>query len=219
LSSNKAKRGDGLNKGYFISLEGGEGAGKSTQNKRIVDWLTGQGKTVVETREPGGTEVSEQIRQVLLDTRNAGLNATAELLMLFAARSQLVSEVILPALREGKIIVCDRFADASYAYQGGGRQLGAETVAIVEQLVLGDLQPDLTLLFDIPVELGMTRVAGRGEADRFEVESLRFFKRVRNAYLARARANPQRFRVIDASQDEDNVWQQLETFLRAELDL
>ena len=196
-----------MNKGYFISLEGGEGAGKSTQNKRIVDWLTSQGKNVVETREPGGTVVSEQIRQVLLDTRNAGLSATAELLMMFAARSQLVTEVILPALEEGKVIVCDRFADASYAYQGGGRQLGAETVAIVERLVLKDLRPDLTLLFDIPVELGMTRVAGRGDADRFEVESLRFFERVRNVYLERAKADPQRFRVIDARQDEDSVWQ------------
>lgn len=205
--------------GFFISLEGGEGAGKSTQNRRIVEWLKEQGKTVVETREPGGTLVSEQIRQVLLDTRNAGLNATAELLLLFAARSQLVEEVILPALAEGKVVVCDRFADASYAYQGGGRQLGAETVAMVEQLVLRDLQPDLTLLFDIPVDTGMKRVAGRGEADRFEVESLRFFERVRNAYLERAAANPQRFRVIDASLDERQVWQQVRRILEAGMGL
>jgi dTMP kinase len=203
-----------LKQGFFISLEGGEGAGKSTQNRRIVDWLSRQGKTVVETREPGGTVVSEQIRQVLLDTRNAGLNATAELLMLFAARSQLVQEVILPALADGKVVVCDRFADASYAYQGGGRQLGAETVATVEQLVLGDLQPDLTLLFDIPVDLGMKRVAGRGESDRFEIESIQFFERVRRTYLQRAEAYPQRFRVIDASEDEAQVWQQVETVLK-----
>ena len=202
-----------MNSGFFISLEGGEGAGKSTQHRRIVEWLSGQGKTVVETREPGGTVVSEQIRQVLLDTRNAGLNPTAELLMMFAARSQLAQEVILPALKEGKVIVCDRFADASYAYQGGGRQLGAGTVAQVERIVLKDLQPDLTLLFDIPVELGMTRVADRGEADRFEVESIRFFERVRKAYLDRAEANPQRFRVIDASQDEKQVWQQVKRIL------
>ena len=122
-------------KGYFISLEGGEGAGKSTQNKRIIQWLKDQGKTVVEAREPGGTAVSEQIRQVLLDTRNAGLNATAELLLMFAARSQLVEEVILPALSNGHTVVCDRFADASYAYQGGGRELGTETVARVEPIV------------------------------------------------------------------------------------
>ncbi len=202
-----------MKKGFFISLEGGEGAGKSTQNKRIVEWLSGQGKAIVETREPGGTVVSEQVRQVLLDTRNAGLNPTAELLMMFAARSQLVQEAILPALEEGKVIVCDRFADASYAYQGGGRQLGTEIVAQVERIVLKDLQPDLTLLFDIPVELGMTRVAGRGEADRFEVESIRFFERVRKAYLDRAEANPHRFRVIDASQDEEQVWQQVKRIL------
>ena len=207
------------NKGFFISLEGGEGAGKSTQNKRIIDWLAGQGLEVVETREPGGTIVSEQIRRVLLDTRNAGLGATAELLLMFAARYQLVQEVILPALADGKVIVCDRFADASYAYQGGGRGLGAETVEVVEKLVLKDLQPDLTLLFDIPVEQGMQRVAGRGEADRFEVESIRFFERVRAAYLERARANPQRFRIIDASLDEDRVWLQVKNILQEKLGL
>ena len=207
------------NKGFFISLEGGEGAGKSTQNKRIIDWLAGQGLEVVETREPGGTIVSEQIRQVLLDTRNAGLGATAELLLMFAARYQLVQEVILPALADGKVIVCDRFADASYAYQGGGRRLGAETVEVVEKLVLKDLRPDLTLLFDIPVEQGMKRVAGRGEADRFEVESIRFFERVRAAYLERATANPQRFRIIDASLDEDRVWLQVRSILQEKLGL
>ncbi len=206
-------------KGYFISLEGGEGAGKSTQHGRIVEWLTAHGKTVVEAREPGGTVVSEQVRQVLLDTRNAGLNATAELLLLFAARSQLVQEVILPALTDGKVVVCDRFADASYAYQGGGRQLGAEAVASVEQLVLKGLQPDLTLLFDMSVKQGMTRVAGRGEADRFEVESLMFFERVRRTYLERAAAQPQRFRIIDASQNQEQVWQQVKSVLRAGLDL
>jgi len=207
----------GLDKGYFISLEGGEGAGKSTQQLLLVDWLSRHGKSIVETREPGGTAVSEQIRQVLLDTRNAGLNPTAELLLMFAARSQLVEEVIRPALTAGKVVVSDRFADASYAYQGGGRQLGAETVASVEELVLKDMQPDLTLLFDIPVELGMKRVAGRGAADRIEVESLLFFERVRNAYLERAAANPGRFRVIDASLDEAAVWRQVQTVLEAEL--
>lgn len=206
-----------LKQGYFISLEGGEGAGKSTQNTRIVNWLGEQGCDVVEAREPGGTAVSEQIRRVLLDTRNAGLNATAELLLMFAARSQLVQEVILPALANGKIVVCDRFADASYAYQGGGRQLGAETVAVIEKLVLKGLQPDLTLLFDVPVELGMQRVAGRGAADRFEIESVRFFERVRNAYLQRANADPQRFRVIDASHDEDQVWQKVKSILQERL--
>lgn len=203
--------------GFFISLEGGEGAGKSTQQRRIVEWLSAHGRDVVEAREPGGTVVSEQIRRVLLDTRNAGLNATAELLLMFAARSQLVDEIILPALTEGKTVVCDRFADASYAYQGGGRQLGAKTVNIVEQLVLDRLQPDLTLLFDVPVELGMRRVAGRGAADRFEVESIKFFERVRDTYLERAAASPQRFSVIDASQNEADVWQQVENVLKTRL--
>ena len=201
--------------GYFISLEGGEGAGKSTQHSRIVEWLSDQGKTVVEAREPGGTPVSEQIRQVLLDTRNAGLNPTAELLLMFAARSQLVEEVIRPALADGSVVVCDRFADASYAYQGGGRQLGAATVGSVESLVLNGLQPDLTLLFDVPVEQGMSRVADRGAADRFEVESLLFFERVRNAYLERASADPDRFRIIDASLDIELVWQQVQATLES----
>jgi dTMP kinase len=165
------------------------------------------------SREPGGTAVSEQIRQVLLDTRNAGLNPTAELLLMFASRSQLVEEVIRPALADGSVVVCDRFADASYAYQGGGRQLGAQTVAMVESLVLDGLQPDLTLLFDLPVELGMRRVAGRGAADRFEVESILFFERVRAAYLERAIADPARFRIIDASQDLEQVWQQVQRTL------
>jgi dTMP kinase len=204
-------------KGYFISLEGGEGAGKSTQNKRIVNWLSERGHVVIETREPGGTVISEQIRQLLLDTRNAGLDPVSELLLMFAARSQLVQEVIRPALADGKVVVCDRFTDASYAYQGGGRQLGAETVASLEKLVLGDLRPDLTLLFDLPVQTGMQRVAGRGAADRFEAESVRFFERVRNAYLARAAADPSRFQVIDASGNEDQVWEQVRNILQTRL--
>lgn len=203
-----------MSKGFFISLEGGEGAGKSTQHKHIVEWLSAQGRNVLEAREPGGTNVSEQIRQVLLDTRNTGLDALAELLLMFAARAQLIQEVILPALEEGKVIVCDRFADASYAYQGGGRQLGSANVEIVEKLVLKDLQPDLTLLFDMPVDKGMQRVASRGEADRFEIESIRFFERVRAAYLERAAGDPQRFRVIDASKDEETVWQEVKDVLQ-----
>ena len=203
-----------MQKGLFITLEGGEGAGKSTQHERIVDWLNSHDMDVVETREPGGTVVSEHIRRLLLDTRHAGLDARAELLLLFAARAQLLTDVIKPALAAGRTVVSDRFTDASYAYQGGGRQLGTDTVAVLEQLVHGDLQPDLTLLFDVPVELGMSRVAGRGAADRFEIETHRFFERVRSAYLERAAANPHRFRVIDGSQDEDRVWQQVENILK-----
>lgn len=207
-----------MNKGFFISLEGGEGAGKSTQQRRIVEWLVRHGNNVVEAREPGGTPVSERIRQLLLDTKTAGLCATSELLLLFAARSQLLQQVIRPALANGDVVVCDRFTDASYAYQGGGRQLGSKVVATLAQLVHSDLQPDLTLLFDVPIEQGMTRVAGRGAADRFEVESIEFFQRVRQAYLEQAAKEPQRFRVIDAGLDQDQVWAQVQSILEASLE-
>lgn len=204
-----------MGKGFFITLEGGEGAGKSTQQARIVAWLQAHGKQVVETREPGGTEVSEQIRQVLLDTRNAGLDSRAELLLMFAARTQLLQQVIRPALAAGKVVVSDRFTDASYAYQGGGRQMGADTVKVLESFVHHDLQPDLTLLFDVSIEQGMQRVAGRGASDRFETESVKFFERVRETYLERAAASPQRFRIIDAGQDQEQVWQQVQVILES----
>lgn len=204
-----------MGKGFFLTLEGGEGAGKSTQQTRIVKWLLSRGHEVIETREPGGTAISEQIRQVLLDTRNAGLDCRAELLLMFAARAQLLHEIIRPALAAGKVVVSDRFTDASYAYQGGGRQMGADTVAVLEGFVHQDLQPGLTLLFDIPVEQGMRRVAGRGQADRFEEESVRFFERVRDAYLERADEDPVRFRVIDASLDQEQVWQQVKSQLES----
>jgi len=208
-----------LQTGLFISLEGGEGAGKSTQHARIIEWLNNRGKTVVEAREPGGTPVSEEIRQVLLDTRNAGLTAYSELLLLFAARAQLLQQVIRPALAAGNVVVCDRFTDASYAYQGGGRQLGAAAVATLESLIHADLQPDLTLLFDLSVEQGMSRVTGRGKADRFELESSKFFERVRNAYLERVANAPGRFAVIDAGMDEEAVWEQVRTALETRLKL
>lgn len=206
-----------MGKGFFITLEGGEGAGKSTQQSRIAAWLQAHGKEVVETREPGGTVVSEQIRQVLLDTRNAGLDSRAELLLLFAARTQLLQQVIRPALAAGKVVVSDRFTDASYAYQGGGRQLGAEAVAVLENFVHQDLQPDLTFLFDVTIDEGMQRVAGRGAADRFEIESSKFFERVRNTYLQRAAESPQRFSVIDAGQSQEQVWQQVQGILESTL--
>ena len=196
-----------------MTLEGGEGAGKSTQQTRIVKWLSSRGHEVVETREPGGTAISEQIRQVLLDTRNAGLDCRAELLLIFAARAQLLHEIIRPALAAGKVVVSDRFTDASYAYQGGGRQMGADTVALLEGFVHQDLKPGLTLLFDLPVKQGMRRVAGRGQADRFELESIQFFERVRDAYLERAATDPLRFRVIDASKGQEQVWQQVKSHL------
>ncbi len=198
-----------MNRGLFITLEGGEGAGKSTQHRRIASWLRERGRDVVETREPGGTAIAEQIRRILLDSRNAALDPKAELLLMFAARAQLLAEVIRPALAAGKVVLSDRFTDASFAYQGGGRELGAKSVALLEKLVHADLQPDLTLLFDMPVGHGLTRVAGRGEPDRFERESLDFFKRVREAYLDRARHDPERFVIIHAGGDEGEVWREV----------
>ena len=203
--------------GTFITIEGGEGAGKSTMMERVAGWLEQRDMTVVQTREPGGTELAELIRDILLDRQHDSLSSQAELLLMFAARAQHLHEVIRPALARGDAVLCDRFTDATWAYQGGGRQLAAGDIATLENLVHGDLQPGLTLLLDLPVEQGMRRAARRSESDRFEMESLQFFERVRNAYLDRARQHTGRFAVIDASLDETRVWTQIESALNARL--
>jgi dTMP kinase len=201
----------------FITIEGGEGAGKSTQIQNITGWLETHGHEVICTRQPGGTVISEQIREILLNRDHHQQCPTTELLLAFAARAQLLKEVIRPGLAAEKVIVCDRFTDASYAYQGGGRGLPAGDIATLEQLVHGDLQPNLTLLLDLPVEAGLRRAAGRGAPDRFETESLAFFERVRAVYLSRASADPDRFALIDASLDEDAVWLQIRAVLESRL--
>jgi len=201
-------------KGRFITVEGGEGAGKSTQIQRIGAWLAERGHTIVHTREPGGTQLAEQLRTTLLDTKNTAVSELTELLLMFAARAQHLDELIRPALLRGEWVVCDRFTDATWAYQGGGRGLPGEQIAALEKLVHGDLQPDLTLLLDLPVRVGLERVAMRGEADRFEREPEAFFERVRQAYLERAKAEPDRFEVIDASLTPDAVWSQIAHALR-----
>ena len=203
--------------GTFITIEGGEGAGKSTMMERVAGWLEQRDMTVVQTREPGGTELAELIRDILLDRQHDSLSSQAELLLMFAARAQHLHEVIRPALTRGDAVLCDRFTDATWAYQGGGRQLAASDIATLENLVHGDLQPDLTLLLDLPVEQGMRRAARRSESDRFEMESLQFFGRVRDAYLDRARQHAGRFAVIDAALDETRVWTQIESALNARL--
>ena len=200
--------------GLFITVEGGEGAGKSTQMELIAGWLAAQGRNVVRTREPGGTQLAETLREILLDKRNASLSSLTELLLMFASRAQHLDELIRPALQRGDTVLCDRFTDATWAYQGGGRGLPSSEIAALEQLVHGDLQPDLTLLLDLPVEEGMGRAARRGESDRFERESLPFFERVRTAYLDRASAEPGRFAVIDAAGDVHAVWQQIQKVLQ-----
>lgn len=192
-------------RGVFISLEGGEGAGKSTLLAGLRDHLVGQGIDLVQTREPGGTPLGEALRAILLDPAMRGMSAESELLMMFASRAQLVRECIAPALAAGRWVLCDRFADASYAYQGGGRGQPMERIAALEAWACAGIAPDLTLLLDLPVADGRARAAGRGAADRIESEADAFFERVRKAYRARAMAEPGRFRVLDASGTPEQV--------------
>ncbi len=201
-------------KGCFITFEGGEGAGKSTMIERTHQWLIDHGHVVVKTREPGGTAVAEQIRALVLSPETTTLCAKAELLLVFAARAQHLDELIRPALAQGATVLCDRFTDATWAYQGGGRGLPGDLIAVLERAVHGDLQPDLTVLLDLPVELGLERVSSRGNADRIEHEPVAFFERVRQTYLARAAEAPQRFVVVDAAVNEAAVWRQIERILQ-----
>ena len=194
-------------RGKFISLEGGEGAGKSTLLAGLREYIERRGLVLVQTREPGGTAVGEAVRAIVLDPAQRALAAETELLLMFASRAQLVREVIEPALAAGQWVLCDRFADASYAYQGGGRGQPVERIAELERWACAGLKPDLTLLLDLPVATGRARAAGRGDADRIEIEADAFFERVRASYRAGAAAEPQRFRVIDASQSPAAVLQ------------
>jgi dTMP kinase len=184
-------------RGRFITLEGGEGAGKSTNLEFVRTLLERAGVEVVATREPGGTPLAEQIRQLLLEVREEPVAGLTELLLMFAARAQHLARVIEPALRRGAWVLCDRFTDATYAYQGGGRGLDRDAIAALEALVHAHLQPDLTLYLDLPPDAAQARMAGRA-LDRFEREQAEFFDRVRRAYLDRAADHP-RIRVIDAS--------------------
>jgi dTMP kinase len=200
-------------KGRFITLEGGEGAGKSTHLTYIAERLRARGIALIETREPGGTALGEALRSVLLDPRRTGMDARAELLIMFAARAEHIARVIRPALADGHWVLCDRFTDASHAYQGGGRGIPTADIAWLEHWIQDDLTPDLTLLLDVPVEIGLARIEGRGEADRFEIESRNFMERVRAAYLARAQAEPARIRIVDSVRAPDVVQQELATHL------
>jgi dTMP kinase len=186
-------------RGRFITLEGGEGAGKSTLLAGLRDYVQQQGVELLQVREPGGTALGEAIRAIVLDPAHPHISAESELLLMFAARAQLVRERILPALKAGHWVLCDRYVDASYAYQGAGRGQPQERIAALEAWACAGLKPDLTLLLDLPVATGRARAAGRGAADRIETEADAFFERVRQAYRERAAAEPQRWRVIDAS--------------------
>ena len=208
---------DSNTRGRLIVLEGGEGAGKSTHARRVRDWLEQRGREVVLTREPGGSPLAEAIRGVVLGDWPEGIDATTELLLIFAARAAHLHALIGPALAQGKDVVCDRFVDASYAYQGAGRGLGEDKVAALHQLTLGALQPDLVLLLDLEPEQGLRRAKHRGDENRFEAETLDFMHKVRREYLRRAAAAPERYAVIDADRPVAEVAAELLRTLEARL--
>ena len=199
--------------GRFVTVDGGEGAGKSTQMESIREYLERRGYRVVMTREPGGTSLGEESRALLLGHREWGMTLASETLLMFAARAEHLERVIRPALATGCWVLCDRFTDATYAYQGGGRGLPLERIAVLEDWVQGELRPDLTLLLDVPVATGLMRAGRRSVADRFEREDVDFFERVRAIYLERAAREPDRYRVVDASQSIKAVQAEVETML------
>ena len=197
----------------FISIEGGEGAGKSTSIEYIKQKLEACGIECLVTREPGGTPMAEDIRQLLLQHRDEVVDPYTELLLMFASRRQHVQNVIRPALASGKWVICDRFTDASFAYQGFGRGLDKDFIYSLKRWVHGDLNPNMTVLFDLDIAIGMARAGKRSDFDRIEKETMSFFERVRQGYLTQAKAEPQRYRIVDASQSITGVEQQLDHFL------
>ena len=194
-----------MRKGKFITIDGVEGAGKSTQIDLICKHLYEKGIKVVRTREPGGTEVGEKIRSVLLDVENQEMHSDTELLLMFSSRNELIQNKIIPALNDGYWVVSDRFTDASFAYQGGGRMLNLDRIAELEDWVLGDFKPDLTLLLDVSVEVGMARIEARAAKDRIELEEREFFERVRSVFIRRSETFPERIKLIDASGAVDDI--------------
>lgn len=196
-------------KGRFITLEGGEGCGKTTNLAFIMDYLQQRGIDIIQTREPGGTEISEKIREILLDKNNTELHADAELLLMFAARAQHLQEKILPAITQGQWVLSDRFTDSTFAYQGSGRGIKNSKIKQLEDWVQGDFTPDKTFILDLPIEIGMARAAKRAELDRFEREEMTFFDNVRKGFLQRAALKPSVYSVIDASGDLASVQQQI----------
>lgn len=198
-----------VQRGLFLTFEGIEGAGKTSNLQHAKSIIEASGKQVLVSREPGGTEVGERIREVLLTPDLPAMHSDTELLLMFASRAEHYQHKILPALEDGQWVLCDRFTDASFAYQGGGRQISHSRIAALESWVLGDFRSDQTYLFDLPVETGLARAKARSAADRIEQEQVEFFERIRDCYLERAAAEPNRFTVVDASQALENVQSQL----------
>lgn len=204
-----------MTKARFITLEGSEGVGKTTNLEHIKALLTEQGIDFVVTREPGGTELGEQLRELLLGHKHDGMADETELLMMFASRAEHLDKVIKPALEKGQWVLCDRFTDATYAYQGGGRGIDFKRIEILEDYVQGPCRPDLTLLLDAPIEVGRERANKRSAPDRFEKEQVDFFNKVREAYLKRATNDPARMKVIDAALELDAVKAQITEQIKA----
>lgn len=204
--------------GKFITLEGGEGVGKSTNIQFIKEFLQARNIPVILTREPGGTPVAEAIRELLLKKNDELFSVQSELLLMFAARSQHLFQVIQPNLEKGIWVLCDRFTDATYAYQGGGRKLDQKTIAWLENLVQGDFRPDLTLLLDAPIEVGLSRAKARNALDRFESEQVIFFEAVRSVYLDRAQQFPERIKIIKANQALADVQKDIDKVLKQVID-
>ena len=206
-----------MSRGLLITVEGGEGVGKTTNIEFIRRLLEAQGIDCMVTREPGGTPLAEEIRALLVKNRAEPVAPDTELLLMFAARAQHLQQKILPALAQGQWVISDRFTDATYAYQSGGRGVASDKIAVLERLVQGDLRPDITLLLDAPIEVGMARAKSRGALDRFEEEQADFFSKVRQCYRERANAEPQRFLVVDATQPLAVVQAEIATALNARL--
>lgn len=204
-----------MTQGRFITVEGTEGVGKSTNLAFIQQWLEAQGHRVLVTREPGGTPLAEELRSLLLTPRDEAVDPMAELLMVFAARAQHLEQVIKPALAAGTWVLCDRFTDSTFAYQGGGRGFDQGVIAQLETLVQGELRPDLTVILDIEVEQGLARASQRSVPDRFEGEAVAFFERVRAAYRDLAARAPHRYAVVDAGQSLEQVQQAIKQVLTA----
>ncbi len=207
-----------MEKGIFITIEGGEGVGKSTNIDSIKSFLDEKGVAFIQTREPGGTLLAEKLRALLLEEHDEEFDSTAELLLMFAARAQHLNTLIRPALDRGTWVLCDRFTDATYAYQGGGRQLDNKLIAQLETLVQRDLRPDLTIILDLDPEAGIERARLRGELDRFEQEQLAFFQRVRASYLEIAENEPLRCAVVDASRPVEEVRAAVQQILQERLE-
>ena len=202
-----------MTKGKFITIDGVEGAGKSTQIDLICSYLHQKGIEIVRTREPGGTAVGEKIRSVLLDVENQEMHSDTELLLMFSSRNELIQNKIIPALNEGFWVVSDRFTDASFAYQGGGRMLNLDRIDKLADWVLGDFKPDLTLLLDVSVEVGMERIESRAAKDRIELEERAFFERVRSVFVSRSEAYPDRIKLIDANDSVEGIQSKIRAYI------